>query len=220
MDPELPDDFAAGVLRRTTGSACITAEPLLPALVDGETSDSDRALLEQHVARCASCGALVGALGALRADLPALAEVEPDAAFVGEVLAATVDGPSAEATPARSWRDWLPGLVARPRFSFEAAFLATMVLLLVFGSPAPRALFDRPDALAHEIRAGAGEPLDLARRVWDRAGPPIVDSLTDSGRAVARAARALGLASSTRGSRSPQPSGGADTDPASHGETR
>ena len=202
MDSELPDDFAAGVLRRTTGSACEAAEPLLTALVDGELGRTERELVGSHIAHCAACHALVAVLGALGSDLRSFVDVEPDTGFVDDVLAVTCD-----ALPA--WSEWRRVLLLRPRFSLEAAFAGSILFILLFGVPGPGLATGSRAFLAEEIRAGAEAPLATAHRLWDRTAEPVAGSLATTGRVLLRTARRLARPSLETETSSPSPEKGA-----------
>jgi hypothetical protein len=67
-------------------------------------------------------------------DLPLLAELDPGPGFTGRVLMATSRRPAPEGWRARAAAAWR-ALVRRPRFAWEAAYLATVCWVLVFGNP-------------------------------------------------------------------------------------
>jgi hypothetical protein len=184
------EQLVRSILARTSGSPCTSARDRLVAFADGELSPVDDDLMRMHVGACAHCAALVGALRRSSIDLPALAEIEPDARFVGDVLAATrARRPSTAARLA----EWLTGacatLLRRPRIAWEAAYVGTFVLALIFavpGSPlagVPEKALDvaRVNPVqemrepAAEIRQGMSRKLDSAWQqsssgagaVWD-----------------------------------------------------
>lgn len=128
-------------------------------LADGGAPTMDDAV-RAHVETCADCRSLAAALGAgeeawqdedagafadgvlartsladaIAAELPGLAEMDPGAGFTERILRHTSRRPAAE-----RWRaSWLAGwraLVSRPRFAWEAAYVATLALVLAFGNP-------------------------------------------------------------------------------------
>ncbi|MEO8197474.1 MAG: zf-HC2 domain-containing protein [Thermoanaerobaculia bacterium] len=130
----LVPDLVPAVLARTgsgTG-ACGRARELLAAAVDEPLENTDRRLLQGHLAACGDCRVLSGVLLALARDLPRLAEVHPDAGFVDDVLRRTLPFE----TQIRRWWDALwPQLWHRPQFASEAAYLGLVVLVLVFVTP-------------------------------------------------------------------------------------
>jgi hypothetical protein len=67
-------------------------------------------------------------------DLPLLADMDPGAGFTDRVLMATSRKPAPEGRRARVAAAWL-ALVRRPRFAWEAAYVATVCWVLVFGNP-------------------------------------------------------------------------------------
>ena len=132
-----PEDLTRTVLQSIGGDACEQAFDRLPPWVDREFGELDDELVAGHVDHCAECEALTVALRAMREDLPRLAEMEPDAAFVDDVLAATVGAARPVPWVARL-DDWFGKVMQRPRIAWEGAYLATACLLLLIffpGSP-------------------------------------------------------------------------------------
>jgi anti-sigma factor RsiW len=132
-----PEDWTRALLQRTSSDPCAQAFDRLPPWIDGDLERLDAELVGGHIEHCVECDALAAVLRAMRADLPELAEVEPDAAFVDDVLAATVAVAAPLPWVARL-DDWFAKLMQRPRIAWEGAYLATaFLLLLVFfpGSP-------------------------------------------------------------------------------------
>ena len=132
---EPPAGFVETVLSGTTGSVCGTARERLCDHVDDELEPFDDELVRCHLSGCDECSALARCLSRLSAELPLLAELEPDPAFVGDVLQKTLP---AHAPPARwaarmtaGWRR----LVQRPRFALEGAYVGAFALALLFGIP-------------------------------------------------------------------------------------
>lgn len=67
-------------------------------------------------------------------DLPLLAEMDPGPGFAERVLLATSQRPEPAGWRAR-WADRWRALVRRPRFAWEAAYVATVCWVLMFGNP-------------------------------------------------------------------------------------
>ena len=108
------------------------AESQLCDWLDEELVGTDRELLTAHLDSCEGCRALAAAIRQLGIELPLLAELRPDPGFVEAVLAATLP---VRVRLRRWWAAVWPRWVRRPRFASEAAFVATMVLVLVFATP-------------------------------------------------------------------------------------
>ena len=138
--------FLRNVLARTSGSPCARAESLLPDLNDGLLAELDRQLVQAHLEHCAPCRSLAVAMGWAGPVLPQLAVVDPGPGFTEAVLARTsrrqrLAMPSPSARPGG-----LPGLMDRlgrwwgdrvlsPGFASQAAYAATVVLVLLTAVP-------------------------------------------------------------------------------------
>lgn len=132
------EELTRAILARTSGSACASARERLVGFADGELAAIDAELIGVHISGCADCAALAGALGRLSRDLPELAEIEPDVAFLHDVLVRTWKRPSVAARAAAWVREAGAALWQRPRIAWEAAYVGTAVLSLAFvlaGSP-------------------------------------------------------------------------------------
>jgi hypothetical protein len=196
------DDFVASVLRRTTGEgACRRAETLLCAYVDAELTGDDRELLEGHLAHCEACRALAGALARSAEVLPSLAELDPGPDFTVAVLDATTRRASAKGLGrlVAWWEAWQ----ARPRFAMELAYVATLVLVLVVGNPAPvlQAASERTVTLAAEGIGRARQTLPSAlSRVAPRLEMPAdLKALADAVKMGAGSGQAAGQADGVGG---------------------
>ena len=84
-----PPGMIESILERTSGSPCSRSRERLCDLVDGALETVDCQLVELHLEGCPDCSRLHTALVHLGQDLPAFAHLEPDAAFVSEVLVRT-----------------------------------------------------------------------------------------------------------------------------------
>jgi len=137
--------FVRDVLARTSGSPCARAEQQLPALIDGELAGLDRQLVQAHLEHCPGCRAVAVVLGWMGPQLPALAELDPGPAFTDRVLAATsrrrqvavdVAGrPHGLAGVMDRLGRWWQGRILQPGFAFQAAYVATVVLVLLTAVP-------------------------------------------------------------------------------------
>jgi len=126
-------DLVQGVLARTTGSVCGAAREGLAADWGNAPESPDGDLVRLHLAHCAPCRQVALVLAALAVDLPRMADVDPGPAFAIQVLRRTVQAPP---RPRRfDLRPFLEGLLRRPRFAWEAAYVAAFVLFFLVGLP-------------------------------------------------------------------------------------
>lgn len=149
--PPAPD-LTRAVMAATSGSACGRCEGQLVAHCDGALDPDSNELVSQHLEHCRGCRELARVLGWLDGTLPAMREVEPDEAFTREVLART------SARRPRAWERWAEGLRAwtrRPLFPLEAAYAATLVLALLFGTKLSP-FQDAPQAALTWLRGESG----------------------------------------------------------------
>jgi hypothetical protein len=139
FDPGTAEELTASILRGTSGPVCDRIDGFLCDWVDDGLPDGDVDLLLQHLDRCPACRSTAAVLRELRETLPLLAEIAPDARFVRDVLDRTVHAGKREPAPLAAPDRWVTGLFRRPRFAQEIAYVAAMVLVLLFGA--------RPDLL-------------------------------------------------------------------------
>jgi len=170
--PEEAPDLTAGVLERTSGSACERAHALLCDAADETLVGIDAELLNLHLDGCVGCTALATALETLTVDLPTMAEVHPPADFTASVLAATT-GP----VPTR-WDGWgkrlargWAALVERPRIAWEAGYVGAVAIWLVvsvvgmpFQAAAPLPLVEDSTMVVDGVKTRVTE---FGRRTWD-----------------------------------------------------
>ena len=131
---ETPEGLTEAILARTSGPPCGRAQALLSDLVDGLLDDADRDLVGAHLLRCAGCAALAAALARLPDDLPAFAELQPDARLVDDVLARTRPRQPRRAALRDRVREAGRRLGARPRIAWETGYVAALVLWLICGA--------------------------------------------------------------------------------------
>lgn len=130
------ENFTDSVLARTSGKPCDEVAMLL-ASGGPDAADHD-ALWPAHVETCKACQVLQGALSRMLREVPALAELEPDASLVSSVLTETSKATLGRRSlaPARRAREslWLR-FVQRPRAALEGAYVTAMLLLVVTWLP-------------------------------------------------------------------------------------
>lgn len=198
-----PAGLADSILQRTSGSTCGSARARLCGYVDDEIGQVDRELVRLHLEGCEPCSALAGALALLATDLPALAGAEADERFVAGVLERT----SGRRRPARRWAARLAAAwgetVRRPRFAWEAAYVATFVLALLFVTPASplagvqRTALDlavaRPAAeLREPVARLEGRISAQTSRFWREARSRTAETLAGATEGAGRLTRSLG----------------------------
>jgi anti-sigma factor RsiW len=132
----IPEDRRDGLTRSilgcTSGSVCPRVESSLWAFVRGELDRDDSQLIASHVDYCSSCRSIAGDFTMLQEALPAFAEIEPGESFTQEVIGATSGWRRYQPSLKIRFFAWWKRAVQRPRFSFEAAYLGTLVLFCAF----------------------------------------------------------------------------------------
>jgi preprotein translocase subunit Sec61beta len=154
------ENFVQNVLGQTSGSACGRCGDLLPDLVEGRLEDLDRQLTQAHLEHCTACRAVAVTLGWLTPLLPAMVELDPGEAFTSRVLDATSRrrrvieaGPTGAAGLMDRLGRWWEEQVLKPDFAVQAAYAATIILVLlatVPGSP----LKGAPGKALEAVQAG------------------------------------------------------------------
>jgi anti-sigma factor RsiW len=136
MDAAAHASFAASVVARTSGSgsACASARERLCDFTDGLLAPVDRQLVEGHLAHCRACAALAAAVSEATALLPSFATLAPRHGIVGAVIAST-SGRVPEPGLVERIAGWIARVAERPRFSLEAAYVMTLLVLIAFGNP-------------------------------------------------------------------------------------
>ncbi|RPI28992.1 MAG: zf-HC2 domain-containing protein [Acidobacteria bacterium] len=128
-------DFTEAILARTSGSACRRCTGLLPDFLDGTLSPFDNELILSHLGSCHSCGELCRTMAELNGLLPKMREITPDRAFARDVAGLIGQLIKGSRGPYARLREFIHRLLERPRFSWEAAYLGTLLLFALFGTP-------------------------------------------------------------------------------------
>jgi len=130
----VPFDLFEAVLSRTTGSACIRCRSLLGDFVDGFLEGIESELVLSHLGSCVACNSLFRTMSQMGEVLPGMRELSPDSSFVEDVVRSTrALRPGGPRLP--RILDFFRGLAQRPRFSWEAAYLAALLVFGLFGTP-------------------------------------------------------------------------------------
>jgi hypothetical protein len=164
--------------------------------VDGSLPEIDVELVRLHLGGCEACEGLALALTSLAGELPAMAEIEPDSAFVGDVLARTVPWRRRIARrldKLTAIRDLWPRVVRRPRFALEAAYVGTLVLVLIFGPNLPLAGVPRKaiDMIRARPLVESGEARDRIAELESRAVSGVRNLWEATGGEVATRSRTI-----------------------------
>ncbi len=136
-----PDDaevagehIVAGVIARTSGSVCGSAEARLPAFVKAELDADEAELVAMHLSTCAGCRDLAMILSWSPRVCREMAFVEPPPGFTAGVVRLTGAVRSPRVFVRRIRRAWL-GAVTRPRFAVELAYAGALIAALLVGTP-------------------------------------------------------------------------------------
>ncbi len=132
--PGSPGSFVSAVLELTSGPTCQSARRQLCDFVDGLLNPEASSALAGHLQRCRDCSALFVALTELAQVLPEMALLSPDPAFAPDLLSLTSSRPPEVSPPRHPIRSLLERLFRRPRFSLEAAYVGTLLILAVWGN--------------------------------------------------------------------------------------
>jgi len=133
-------DLCADVLEATCGGACGRARVLLGGRSNQDHGDDSDVLLDHHLQHCPDCSELARILDWALPVLNEMGHFETDPVFTYDVLRAT----SASRARRRSgvvsrWFErtsaWWEDQIRRPQFAAEMAYVATVLAVLIFGTP-------------------------------------------------------------------------------------
>lgn len=128
MNEDDVDGFVAGVVNKTSGPACGRVRESVCMRADGGIDDLTEAMRVAHTAHCADCRRFTAKFEWIMAELPLWREMEPDGAFVRDVLLAT-----SHAAGSSFWKRFAAGvdrLLLRPLIAWEFAYTMTVILVL------------------------------------------------------------------------------------------
>lgn len=162
----LTSDLSEEILQKTIGSPCGQAESAL-GLGFSLLEPVEASLLEGHLAHCESCSHMENALDLLHQTLPDLRDMDPGPLFTQQVLRATLP----RETGLAKWGRIATGLLARPRFAMELAYVAALLVFLIWkavGLPQADHLRDKANTASQslaQVRNGLHEGLsDLSEQ--------------------------------------------------------
>ena len=170
------DAFTNGVLGRTSGQACERAAEQLGDLMDDRLQGLDRQLVQAHLEHCPGCRDLAVTMGWLTPLLPQMVEIDPGPEFLAGVLAKTTAARrpvvhAADPAGAAGLMDrvgrWWERQVVRPQFALQAAYMATLVLVLLTATPYSP-FREAPGRALQVVSAGP--------QYWPVVGPAMVGS--------------------------------------------
>ncbi len=184
-------DLTRSILEKTSGNACGSVLDRVCAQLDGDSDESQKTLVDGHLAHCPDCSELARTLSWMKQALPALAEVEPDVAFVSDVLEETTRADRrarravAQETPLASA---LRRLIHRPRIALELAYVGAAVFYLVAGPQAVSILRESSGP-----RSALSNPAEAVTEIMSR-GPALPDPIRDASAEIWNATGGLALA--------------------------
>lgn len=192
MDAAGHESLAGAIVARTSGGGCAAARDRLCDFVDGSLASFDRDLVGGHVDHCPACAELAAALAETASVLPSFATLAPRFAILPGALAATSRRPVRQTFGDRV-AAWLAHAAQRPRFSLEAAYVLTVLLLVVLGNPvhAFKEASVRVQPRVSVVRAAVSGPFDRLRAAGE-------EKLTAIGQAIAPTAGSVGGADGGR----------------------
>lgn len=141
------------ILAATSGKSCARCHERLLAFDGGGLRAAERELVELHLQHCEECRGMAEALAWLKDVFPAMAEEDPGEACTAAILARTSLAPRGIAARWRTTRERLgllvsapvsifaaarerwQGALRRPLFPLEAAYVATLMVVLLAGTP-------------------------------------------------------------------------------------
>jgi hypothetical protein len=103
--------------------------------VAGELSKEQSQLIAFHLEHCSECRSMAAEIEELRDVLPTMAEIQPDESFVQDVVRLTGGRRYYRSSLANRVLTWWNGVVQRPRFPLEAAYIGTLAVVLLFSLP-------------------------------------------------------------------------------------
>jgi anti-sigma factor RsiW len=189
LPEEVGRELARSIIERTSGPACPRVKESLCSYVDGDLNSEDAQLVADHLDSCHDCATLAETLGMMASELPRMAEIEPDGEFTQGVLGATNLWRPFRPSLRTRFLTWWNRMIQRPRFSFEAAYVGTLLLVFAFGNP----IAPFRGITLEFLNASAFQP-----SIRERVSESIYAAWTDADAPVLRLARAYAAGASRR----------------------
>jgi hypothetical protein len=158
------------ILQRTSGKTCGRVHERLGDWVDGRLAVDDATLVTEHVHACPDCAQLAHTLRRLAPVLRDLGSLQPDPDFVDDVMRATARPRSSVQRVRQSFVGWWRRALLRPAFPLEAAFVGTVIVVLLTAtplSPLPQ-LPGRALRVVQELSAAPAAVEAQTATPWDR----------------------------------------------------
>jgi hypothetical protein len=185
LDDREHESLTQAILARTSRGGCAAARDRLCDFVDGALGALDRDLVGGHLEHCAACADLAAALAETASVLPVFATLAPRYSLVPAVLAAT-SRRTVRPTLGERAAAWLARAAARPRFALEAAYVLTVLLLVVLGNPvaAFREASVRVQPRVTSVRSAVTAPIDRLRVAGEEKLNVIEQAIAPKGKPV------------------------------------
>ena len=165
---ETESSLAASILAKTGTDPCRKARSQLCDLVDGELDPTASRILASHLEHCRRCSALFVALTEVAALLPEFAEIQPDHSFLKDTLAFTT-APAEEIVHAPSMlRTLADKLFQRPRFSWEAAYVGTLIIVTLLGGAPSWPTASQTDTVLASLKIDTALAEQMGERTYRR----------------------------------------------------
>jgi hypothetical protein len=132
VEPSLEEDLIQSVLKKTSGGSCGQVHELLPDYVYNELSPVQIELVDRHLEKCSSCQQIHKTMEELAEELPCLAEIDPGKSFTAECLLTFQSFENRFRPQKPLFNQMWSRLLARPRFTWEAAYVLTLAFFIIF----------------------------------------------------------------------------------------
>lgn len=130
-------DLTHSILSGTSGPVCPRAHSLLWDFTSGDLDRDESKLISLHLEHCLDCRAVADSMIMTHQELSSMAEVNPGSFFTKNVLRMTSGLREVQPDFRSQLRAWWHRTVQRPLFSFEAAYLSTLLFFLLFSPVLP-----------------------------------------------------------------------------------
>jgi anti-sigma factor RsiW len=182
------DALTRSILDQTSGAVCPRVETYLCDYLQNELGVEESQLVAAHLDHCDGCRSVAKDLAMMQEVLPAMAELDPGESFTHEVIEVTSRmRPSRPGLQVRL-SAWWERAVQRPRFSFEMAYVGTLVLVFVLSG---LVLAFREIAPGNSSSTAIQSPSKYLRSVWTETGTPVSNQVNAIAAATVTGGRAV-----------------------------